>query len=211
EIYRREGVVNVLAGDGLMALFGAPVAREDSPECAVKAALAIRDALEPLGARLQAQRGVSLQVRIGINTGPVVVGPVGNDRKMDYTAIGDTTNLASRLQVLAPPGGILISESTYRLVRGFFAVEPVGPLGVRGKADPVSAYGVHEWRGAATKIRIAEERGLTPLVGREDEIARLVDAFGRVADGQPQAVAVVGDAGSGKSRLLYEFRRRLEG
>src|SRR5262249_9575833 len=121
EIYRHEGVVNVLAGDGLMALFGAPVAREDSPECAVKAALAIRDALEPLGARLQAQRGVSLQVRIGINTGPVVVGPVGNDRKMDYTAIGDTTNLASRLQVLAPPGGILISESTYRLVRGFFA------------------------------------------------------------------------------------------
>src|SRR5262245_38367748 len=94
EIYRREGVVNVLAGDGLMALFGAPVAHEDAPERALHAALAIREALEPLSARLQAQHGIPLQIRIGINTGPVVVGPVGNDRKMDYTAIGDTTNLA---------------------------------------------------------------------------------------------------------------------
>src|SRR5262245_7041182 len=129
EIYRLEGVVNVLAGDGLMALFGAPVAHEDSPQRAVHAALAIRDALAPLDARLQASHGIPLQIRIGINTGPVVVGPVGNDRKMDYTAIGDTTNLASRLQALAAPGGILISESTHRLVRGFFTVEPVGPFG----------------------------------------------------------------------------------
>jgi class 3 adenylate cyclase/tetratricopeptide (TPR) repeat protein len=211
EVYRREGVVNVLAGDGVMALFGAPVAHEDSPERAVKAALAVREALEPLSARLQAAHGVPLQIRIGINTGPVVVGPVGNDRKMDYTAIGDTTNLASRLQTLAPPGAILISESTHRLVRGFFAVEPVGPLGVRGKSEPVTAYAVTEWRGATSKFAIAEQRGLTPFVGREAELSRLVDAFARLADGQSQAVAVVGDAGSGKSRLLYELRRRLAG
>jgi class 3 adenylate cyclase/tetratricopeptide (TPR) repeat protein len=212
EIYRREGVVNVLAGDGVMALFGAPVAHEDSPERAVKAALAVREALEPLSARLQAAHGIPLQVRIGINTGPVVVGPVGNDRKMDYTAIGDTTNLASRLQTLAPPGAILISESTHRLVRGFFAVEPVGPLGVRGKSEPVTAYAVTEWLGGATsKFALAEERGLTPFVGREAELSRMVDAFARLADGQTHAVAIIGDAGSGKSRLLYEFRRRLAG
>jgi len=210
EIYRREGVVNVLAGDGLMALFGAPIAHEDSPERAVHAALGIRDALAPLAARLQASHGIPLQIRIGVNTGPVVVGPVGNDRKMDYTAIGDTTNLASRLQALAPPGGILISESTHRLVRGFFNVERVGPLGVRGKSEPVMAYAVTDWRGPSTKFRIAEERGLTPFVGRQNELARLVEAYGRLAEGRMQAVAVVGDAGSGKSRLLYEFRRRIE-
>src|SRR5262245_57143444 len=167
EIYRHEGVVNVLAGDGLMALFGAPVAHEDSPERAVKAALAVRDALQPLNARLRAAHGIPLEIRIGMNTGPVVVGPVGNDRKMDYTAIGDTTNLACRLQTLAPPGAILISESTHRLVRGFFAVEPIGPLGIRGKTEPVNAYAVTEWRGTKTKFALAEERGLTPFVGRE--------------------------------------------
>jgi class 3 adenylate cyclase len=210
EIYRREGVVNVLAGDGLMALFGAPIAHEDSPERAVHAALGIRDALAPLAARLQASHGIPLQIRIGVNTGPVVVGPVGNDRKMDYTAIGDTTNLASRLQALAPPGGILISESTHRLVRGFFVVERVGPLGVRGKSEPVTAYAVTDWRGPSTKFHIAEERGLTPFVGRENELSRLLEAYDRLADGRMQAAAVVGDAGSGKSRLLYEFRRRVE-
>ncbi len=208
EIYRREGVVNVLAGDGLMALFGAPVAHEDSPQRAVYAALAVRDALEPLSTRLARRHGVPLQVRIGVNTGPVVVGPVGNDRKMDYTAIGDTTNLASRLQQLAPPGAILISERTHRLVRGFFRVEPLEPLGVRGKSEPVRAFQVHDREGAKG-FRIAEERGLTPFVGRDGELARLTEAFAHLRDGQTQAVAVVGDAGSGKSRLLYEFQRRL--
>jgi class 3 adenylate cyclase/tetratricopeptide (TPR) repeat protein len=209
EIYRMEGVVNQLAGDGLMALFGAPVAHEDAPQRAVHAALAIREALEAVSARLQRTHGMPLQIRIGINTGPVVVGPVGDDRKMDYAAIGDTTNLASRLQTLAQPGTILISESTHRLVRGFFAVEAVGPLGVRGKSEPVMAYVVQDWHGGVTRMRIAEERGLTPFVGRESELSRLVESFARLADGQTQVVAVVGDAGSGKSRLVYEFQHRL--
>ena len=210
EIYRLEGVVNVLAGDGLMALFGAPVAHEDSPARGVRAALAIRDALAPLDARLRAKHGLSLQVRIGINTGPVVVGSVGSDQKMDYTAIGDTTNLASRLQTLAPPGEVLISESTHRLVRGFFAVEPTGPLGVRGKSEPVTAYRVLDWRGETSRLDVAAERGLTPFVGREGELSRLVEAFARLEDGA-QAVTIVGDAGSGKSRLLWELRARLGG
>src|SRR5262249_48087379 len=153
EIYRCEGVVNVLAGDGLMALFGAPVAHEDSP---VRAALGGRPAPQPRTPRLCAAHGIPLEIRIGINTGPVVVGPVGNDRKMDYTAIGDTTNLACRLQTLAPPGAILISESTYRLVRGFFAVEPVGPLGIRGKTEPATASAATARRGTKTKFPPAE-------------------------------------------------------
>ncbi len=208
EIYRREGVVNVLAGDGVMALFGAPVAHEDSPGRAVRAALAIRAALAPLDERLRTRHGVSFQVRIGINTGPVVVGSIGTDQKMDYTAIGDTTNLASRLQSLAEPGDILISEATHRLVRGFVDVEPLGALGIRGKSEPVVAYRVRDWRGDATRLDIAAARGLTPFVGREGELTRLVETFARVDEGG-QAVTVVGDAGSGKSRLLYELRARL--
>ena len=209
EIYRLEGVVNQLAGDGLMALFGAPIAHEDAPHRAVKAALAIQEAVAPLAERLRARRGVALRLRVGINTGPVVVGPVGNDRKMDYTAIGDTTNLAARLQTLAEPGTVLISEATWRLVRGFVDADPTGPLAVRGKDEPVSAWVVRAWKGAATSFAAAEARGLTPFVGRDAELARLDAAFVRAAAGETQVVAVVGDAGSGKSRLLYEFRHRL--
>src|SRR5262249_57547039 len=128
-----------------VAVGGAAIGHEDSPERAVHAALANREALTPRDARLRASHGLPLQIRIGVNTGPVVVGPVGNDRKMDYTAIGDTTNLASRLQALAPPGGILISESTHRLVRGFFTVQPVGPPGLRGESEPGTTYAVDDW------------------------------------------------------------------
>src|SRR5262245_26453890 len=128
QIYRFEGIVNQLAGDGLMALFGAPVAHEDAPYRAVRAASEIQLALADFNRALRARRGFELMARIGINTGPVVVGTVGNDFKMDYTAIGDTTNLAARLQSLAAPGSILASESTHRLIRGFFRVHAAGPF-----------------------------------------------------------------------------------
>jgi class 3 adenylate cyclase/tetratricopeptide (TPR) repeat protein len=210
EIYRFGGIVNTLAGDGLMALFGAPVAHEDDPRRAVRAALAIRETLGRLAESLRGERGIELQARIGIHTGPVVVGTVGNSFKMDYTAIGDTTNLAARLQTAAKPGSILMSESTHRLVRGFFVVEATGPLDVRGKTDPVVAYEVIG-RAATSPMTIAEERGLTPLVGRSSELARLELAFERVGQERLGVVAVVGEAGIGKSRLLYEFRHRLDG
>ena len=211
EIYRLEGIVNQLAGDGMMALFGAPLAHEDAPERAVEAALAIRDALSTLNQRLLAERGLALCARIGIHTGPVVVGTVGNDFKMDYTAIGDTTNLASRLESLAEPGTVLVSDATERLVRGLFEMCPVGPFEVKGKREAVTAFEVLRRSLLATPMAIAAERGFTPLVGRDQELAQLSACFERLTGDLAQIVAVVGPAGSGKSRLLYEFKRRLNG
>jgi class 3 adenylate cyclase/tetratricopeptide (TPR) repeat protein len=210
EIYRFEGIVNQLAGDGLMALFGAPIAHEDAPERAVRAALGIRTALDAFNGRARGDHEVELTARIGIHTGPVVVGTVGNDLKMDYTAIGDTTNLASRLESLAQPGAILVSEATYRLVRGRFDMRSVGPSTVKGKSDPIVAYEVHGLRETLTPIAIAAEHGLTPLVGRDPELAQLEACFHQLPARLAQVIAVVGDAGSGKSRLVYEFKRRLE-
>ncbi|MFN8640563.1 MAG: adenylate/guanylate cyclase domain-containing protein [Candidatus Binatia bacterium] len=208
EVYRFEGIVNQISGDGFMALFGAPLAHEDAPQRAVLAALAIRDALAHFNAQLQRERGVALPARIGLNTGPVVVGTVGNDLKMDYTAIGDTTNLAARLEQLAQPGTILISEATARLVRGRARLREVGPLAVKGKAEPVPAYEVLEAREQASPMSMAAERGLTPFVGRDEELAQLDGCFRRVGGHYTQVVSVVGAAGSGKSRLIYEFRQR---
>jgi class 3 adenylate cyclase/tetratricopeptide (TPR) repeat protein len=208
EIYAVEGIVNTLAGDGLMALFGAPIAHEDAPHRAVQAALAIRDALAALNAT-RAAGALELQVRIGIHTGPVVVGTVGNDLKMDYTAIGDTTNLAARLQATARPGTILISHATHRLVRDAFVTDLAGPFTVKGKREPVVAYEVRGAGEATSPMAIAEARGLTPLVGRNGELSQLATCFERAREGLAQVIAVVGDAGSGKSRLIYEFKHRV--
>ncbi|MBX3028071.1 AAA family ATPase [bacterium] len=209
EIYRLEGIVTQLSGDGFMALFGAPVAHEDAPQRAVLAALAIRDALAHFNEQLQRERGVALPARIGLNTGPVVVGTVGNDLKMDYTAIGDTTNLAARLEQLARPGTILISEATARLVRGFARLRPVGRLEVKGKREPVPAFEVLEARELASPMSVAAERGLTPLVGRDEELAQVASCFRRLGGHYTQLVSLVGAAGSGKSRLIYELKQRL--
>ena len=206
KVYFFEGIVTHLAGDGLMALFGAPLAHEDAPQRGVRAALGIHEAL----ARFSEREGVTLRARIGINTGPVVVGTVGNDLKMDYTAIGDTTNLAARLQSLAEPGSVLISETTYRLVRGFFEVRPLGPLAIKGKSELVPAYEVLRRSELATPMTVASERGLTPLVGRSAELAQLEECRLRLGN-RAQVVSVVGDAGAGKSRLVYEFKRSVEG
>jgi class 3 adenylate cyclase/tetratricopeptide (TPR) repeat protein len=209
EIYRYDGIVNQLAGDGLMALFGAPIAHEDAPQRAVWAALAVRDAMCEFNATLAAERGIELPARIGVHTGPVVVGAVGNDWKMDYTAIGDTTNLAARLEGLAEPGTILVSEATARLVRGFFRMREVGPLSVKGKSEKIAAFLVESAVEATNSMAVAAARGLTPFVGRDEELAQLAGCFERVRGGLPQLASVVGDAGSGKSRLIHEFRQHL--
>ena len=209
EIHRFEGIVNQLAGDGLMALFGAPIGHEDAPQRAVWAAVAVREALAHFNRRLEAERGLTLPVRIGIHTGPVVVGTVGNDLKMDYTAIGDTTNLAARLEAVAAVGTVLISETTARLVRGFFRTRAVTPLAVKGKSEPITAHEVLDAVEAVSPMAVAVARGLTPLVGRTEELAQLMACFRRLAGNLAQVVTVVGDTGSGKSRLLHEFKQQL--
>jgi class 3 adenylate cyclase/tetratricopeptide (TPR) repeat protein len=209
EVHRYEGTVNQFLGDGAMALFGAPVALEDAPRRAVAAALAIQRGLAALREESASQRGAALVLRIGIHSGHVVVGRIGDDLRMDYTAVGDTTNLAARLQALAPPGDILISETTQRSVAGFFELEDLGPQSVRGKAEPVRAFRVVAERRVSGRIDSVAASGLTPLVGRERELGDLQAAFEAAREGRGRACFLVGDAGIGKSRLLYELRSRL--
>jgi class 3 adenylate cyclase/pimeloyl-ACP methyl ester carboxylesterase len=211
EVHRYEGTVNQFLGDGLMALFGAPIAHEDHSVRAVHAALGIQRALARYRDRLQTERGIHFQVRMGLNTGRVVVGKIGNNLRMDYTAVGDTTNVAARLLALAEPGQVLISENTARAASPYFVLQSLGPVTIKGKARPVAAFRVGTARPVRSRIEAERERGLLPLVGRERELALLQDRFTEVRAGRGQAVFVFGEAGIGKSRLLLEFRIRSEG
>ncbi len=208
EVHRFEGTINQYTGDGVMALFGAPIAHEDAPRRAAHAALAIQRAVHDLSRELAPRLERNLEMRIGLNTGPVVVGKIGDDLRMDYTAVGDTTNVAARLQQNARPGSVLAGATTHRLIAGYFETVDVGQLSVKGHA-PVQAFEVLRARGRKARLDVASERGLTPLVAREPELATLMDLFNRARDGRGQVVFVAGEAGIGKSRLLVEFRRRL--
>jgi class 3 adenylate cyclase/tetratricopeptide (TPR) repeat protein len=208
EVHRFEGTINQYTGDGVMALFGAPLAHEDSPRRAAHAALGIQRSLRELSRELQARRGFGVQMRIGINTGLVVVGRIGDDLRMDYTAVGDTTNLAARLQSIARPGSVLVSEATHKLLAGFFETLDLGPVEVKGHA-PVRAFEVLRSRGRRAGLEASVDRNLTPLVGRGRELGALRELFAKVQAGHGQVVLVAGEAGIGKSRLLLEFRRTL--
>jgi len=210
EIHRFEGSVNQYTGDGVMALFGAPIAHEDGPRRAVHAALGIQRAIRVLNRELEAQKDVSLQLRIGLNTGPVVVGKIGDDLRMDYTAVGDTTNLAARMQQAARPGSVVIGEATHAAVEGYFETLDLGEVPAKGRA-PARAFEVLRARGGRARLDIAAERGLTPLVGRTRELAVLRERFEEAREGRGQVVVIAGDAGLGKSRLLLEFHRALDG
>ena len=210
-VHRYEGTINQFLGDGVMALFGAPIAHEDHPHRALSASLAIQEGLQPLREDVRHVHGVEFRVRMGINTGLVVVGAIGKDLRMDYTAVGDTTNLAARLLSLAKPGQIVVSRRTQHLRDGFFVFEDLGEFQVKGKTEPVHAYALTSEVRGRTRLEVSKERGLTPLAGREPELALLTKAYRRAADGEGAVVLLVGDPGAGKSRLLYEFLRRLEG
>jgi class 3 adenylate cyclase/tetratricopeptide (TPR) repeat protein len=208
EVHRFEGTINQYTGDGVMALFGAPIAHEDSARRAAHAALGIQRAITDYAATLRAERGPSLAMRIGLNTGAVVVGAIGDDLRMDYTAVGDTTNLAARMQQTARPGTVVVSEATHRAIEGFFETLELGRVDVKGH-EPVRAWQVVRTRGARSRIAVGHERGLTPFVGRDRELQTLLARFADVEAGRGQVVFIAGDAGIGKSRLLYELRRRL--
>ena len=208
-VHRYEGTVNQYLGDGLMALFGAPIAQEDHAFRAIQAALAMQETISGYNSQLQRDYGITVRLRVGLNTGLVVVGRIGDDLRMDYTAIGNTTNLAARVQSSAKPGTILITDATYRLIQAYVHVNALGPIEIKGQRQPVVVYeviGRQRWR---SRLEISAERGLTALVGRQRELALLHACLARVQMGQGQVVGIVGEAGIGKARLLYEFRRTL--
>jgi class 3 adenylate cyclase len=205
-IYRYEGTVASLIGDGILAFFGAPIAHEDDPERAVLAGLAMVEGVEGLARELEAERGIDFRIRVGINSGEVVVGNVGSNLRYEYTALGDTMNVAARMESAAPPGGVLVTAETCRFVRDRFDVEDRGKIQVKGRAQPVHAYRVIG--RAASPAPSRGIAGLTSaLVGRDEELGRLCDLVGGL--GEHGAVALVsGEPGIGKSRLLAELRER---
>lgn len=204
-IHRFEGTINQFTGDGIMALFGAPVAHEDHAQRACHAALAIQHALQAYGADLKKKYGVEFLMRIGLNSGPVVVGSIGDDLRMDYTAIGNTTNLASRMETLARPGSILVSTATYRLVRDFFQLDSIGTCEIKGLTKTQEAFRLLKTGDVGTRIGASVAKGLTRFVGRKNSMAALMDVYDAVLKGSGQVVGIVGEAGVGKSRLLLEF------
>jgi ABC-type oligopeptide transport system substrate-binding subunit/class 3 adenylate cyclase/tetratricopeptide (TPR) repeat protein len=207
-IYRYEGTVARLMGDAILAFFGAPIAHEDDPERACRAALEIIEGAQRYAACLEEERGIrGFNVRVGINTGLVVVGEMGSDLRMEYTAMGGAVNLAARMEQNAPPGGILISQDTYRHVRGVFDVLVQEPLWVKGKAEPVQTYLVQQAKPRAFRKAMRGVEGIeTRMIGREAELKHLQDAFyTAMEDGELQVVTIAGESGVGKSRLLHEF------
>jgi class 3 adenylate cyclase/tetratricopeptide (TPR) repeat protein len=208
EIHRYEGTIAQFLGDGVMALFGAPIAHEDAPQRALYAALAIRECLVEYSAKLK-KDGIDFKMRIGLNTGLVVVGKIGDDLTMEYTAMGDTVNLASRMESAAQPGTIQVSENTHRLTEGYFDFKPLGEIEVKGKKEPVRAYQLLDVGHARTRLGVAEMRGLTPFVGRQKELGQLMECYERAQKGQGQVVGIVGEPGVGKSRLLLHLRAML--
>jgi class 3 adenylate cyclase/predicted ATPase len=205
-IYRYEGTIAQLLGDGLLAFFGAPLSHEDDPERAIRAALEIQESLERYRQEIVKTVG-DFQMRIGINTGMVVVGEVGAGAHMEYLALGDAVNLAARMEQNAPPGGVLISHETYKFVRGVFDVEPQDPLQVKGVANRLQTYLVLAAKARAFHKPTRGVEGVeTRTIGRDNELERLKGAFMAVLErGERQFVTVLGEPGVGKSRLLYEF------
>lgn len=204
-VYKFEGTIARLMGDALLAFFGAPVTHEDDPLRAVRAALDMLNVAREFAAGVQAQYHFDFQIRVGINTGLVVVGEVGSDLKYEYTAMGDAVNLAARMQTAARPGTALISENTYRYIMPAVDVNDLGPIEVKGKAEPVRVYEVKGLKAEPGRMRGVA--GLeSPMVGRDPELSTLSALSARVREGKGHAVAVIGEPGLGKTRLIAEWK-----
>ncbi|HUQ43998.1 MAG TPA: BREX system ATP-binding domain-containing protein [Candidatus Limnocylindria bacterium] len=207
-VFRYEGTIAQLQGDAMLAFFGAPVAHEDDPERAIFAALDMLAAVEEFAAELRASQGVEFRLRIGINSGPVMVGNVGSDLRYEYTALGDAVNVAARMQTAAETGTVLITEMTRRLTGDTFQVADLGGIEVKGKTEPIHAFRVIARKAAPGRRRGLESVGLdSPMVGREAPLAQLLAALDEVRSGHGRAAFIIGEPGLGKSRLLAELRR----
>ncbi|MBW1768956.1 MAG: AAA family ATPase [Deltaproteobacteria bacterium] len=209
KVHDYDGTVNEMTGDGIMALFGAPIALEDAPQRAIRSAYSIHREMTWFNDKMKQEKpGLPpVKMRIGIHTGPVVVGTLGNDLRVEFKAVGDTVNLASRMEGLAEPGTTYVSDDTFKLTEGFFRFEALGEREVKGKEEPVRVFRVVAPSTIRTRFDVSAERGLTPFVGRERELELLLDGFERSKAGRGQAFSIVAEAGVGKSRLLYEFRK----
>src|SRR5215467_9954644 len=206
-IHRYEGTVNQVLGDGIMALFGAPLAHEDHAVRACYAALAMQEEMRRYRRKLGQSEELGLQIGIGLNSGEVVVRSISNDLNVDYTALGHTTHMAARMQELASGGATLMTASTLRQVEGFIQVKLVGAVPVKGVSRPVEAFEVIAATAARTRVQAAAVRGLTPLVGRRREIEVFSKLVEEAGSGKGQILAMVGEPGLGKSRLVHEFTR----
>ena len=220
-VHRFEGTVNQYTGDGIMALFGAPIAHEDHAQHACFSALDLNEEVQRYSAQLQQARGISFAIRTGLSSGEVVVGKIGDDLRMDYTAQGFTVGLAARVQGLAEPGRILMTSPTARLAAGFVSVREVGHFPIKGVREPVEVFELLGPGPVRTRLELARSRGFSPFVGREAELDVLDRALDSAMDDRGSVVAIGGEAGVGKSRLCLEFlircgnyqqaRRTLEG
>src|SRR5215475_2428613 len=208
-VHRFEGTVNQVMGDGIMALFGAPLAHEDHAARACYAALAMQAALRRYAEEVRRTHGLPVQMRVGLHSGDVVVRTIANDLHMDYSAVGVTTILAARMEQLATPGSMLLTAATLRLVEGLVQVNPLGPVPVKGLDEPVEVFELVGASAIRRRLQAAVARGLSPFVGRQPEMEALQQALALAGAGQGQVVALLGEPGVGKSRLVYEFLRVL--
>jgi len=204
-VHHYEGTVNQVMGDGIMALFGAPVAHEDHAVRACYAALRMQESVKRYAEGVFRSFGVPIQIRVGLNSGDVVVRAIGSDLHMDYTAVGQSTHLAARMEQMAQPGTILVTPDTLALAEGFIHVASRGPVPVKGLAAPIEIFELTGVSQVRSRLQAAASRGLTRFIGRDTEIEVLRQALTRAGEGQGQLVAVVGEPGVGKSRLVWEF------
>src|SRR5262249_16128667 len=206
-VHRYEGTVNQVMGDGIMALFGAPLAHEDHAVRACYAALRMQESVRRYAEGVFHSHGVPVQIRVGLNSGAVVVRSIGSDLHMDYTAVGQTTHLAARMEQTATPGSILLTADTLHLARGFVPVTPRGPVPVKGLSEPVEVFDLNGASPARSRLHAVAARGLSQFVGRDAELDLLRKALPLAASGRGQVVAIVGEPGVGKSRLVWELTR----
>jgi class 3 adenylate cyclase len=212
-VHRYEGTVHRVMGDGIMALFGAPLAHEDHGVRACYAALRMQETVKRYAEGVRRIEGIPIQIRVGLNSGEVVVRSIGSDLRMDYYAVGQTLNVAARMEHMAVPGSILISADTLTLAEGYVQVKPLGPMKVKGLVVPLEVFEIVGASTVRSRLQATAARGLTRFVGRDGEMEQLRQALERARAGHGQVVAVVGEPGVGKSRLYWEFTRshRTEG
>ena len=212
-VHRYEGTVNQVRGDGIMALFGAPLAHEDHAVRACYAALRMQESVKRYAEEIFRSHGVLVQIRVGLNSGDVVVRAIGSDLHMDYIALGQTTHLAARMEQLAAPGTVLVAPTTLQLAEGYVQVTARGPVAVRGLPEPIEVYELVGPGAVRSRLHAAAARGLTRFVGRDREMDQLRRALEQAQGGHGQLVAVLGEPGVGKSRLYWEFMHshRMQG